>query len=88
MSAAQQALFGLIMIAIGGLKTWLHINAATVLALPTCNGRILELSLNNSSGLTQLHCWGCYLALAGLAVLGLAIHRITRERRSVASRAD
>ncbi|MEO1321395.1 MAG: hypothetical protein AAFV59_00155 [Pseudomonadota bacterium] len=88
MLAAQQALFGLIMIAIGSLKTWLHINAATVLALPTCNGRILELSLNNPSGLTQLHCWGCYLALAGLSVLGLAIHRFVRKRRSVASWVD
>lgn len=72
------------MIAVGGLKTWLHIGTIPVLALPTCNGKTLNLAMSNASLFEQAHCWGCYMFTAGVAFILLGLYRQTQKRRSVA----
>lgn len=88
MTPSLQALYGLLMVAIGGLKTWLHMGTVPVLALPTCNGKTLNIALSNASLFEQAHCWGCYMFTAGVAVMLYALYRQTQKRRSVASRMD
>ncbi|MEL7040548.1 MAG: hypothetical protein AAGL90_03440 [Pseudomonadota bacterium] len=88
MALSLQTLLGLVMIAIGGVKTWLHVGSVPVLALQTCNGQTLQMSLDPSHGLLQAHCWGCYLVLAGLVVVGQAAWRAHTKRRTVAYRVD
>lgn len=88
MTPSLQALYGLLMIALGGVKTWLHIGTIPVLTLPTCNGKTLNLAMSNASLFEQAHCWGCYMFTAGSAVLLIALYRYTQKRRSVASRMD
>ena len=84
MTPSLQALCGLLMIAVGGLKTWLHMSTIPVLTLPTCNGKTFDLAMSNASLLEQAHCWGCYIFTAGITVLLLGLYRHTQKRRSVA----
>ena len=88
MTPSWQALYGLSMVALGALKTWLHMGTIPVLALPTCNGKTLNIAMSNSSLFEQAHCWGCYMFTAGVAVMLFALYRQTQKRRSVASRTD
>ena len=74
--------------ALGGLKTWLHIGTSPVLALPTCNGKTLTVALSQASVFEQVHCWGCYAFTLGLGIVLIATYRMMRERRSVAARMD
>lgn len=48
-------------IAIGAAKIWTHVQSGAVLTLQGCQGRIFEIPM----GETSVHCWGCYLAVAG-----------------------
>ncbi|MEL6858325.1 MAG: hypothetical protein AAFO74_08050 [Pseudomonadota bacterium] len=88
MSHALHALFGLLIMGIGALKTWMHMGTITVVALPTCNGKTVTLALGPSNWLEQAHCWGCYAFAFGLALVALALFRQFRERRSVAYGTD
>ena len=88
MSHALQALLGLLIMGIGGLKTWIHMGTVPVLSLPTCNGKMLTLALGQPSGFEQTHCWGCYAFAFGLALVAVALFRQFRERRSVAYGTD
>ncbi|MEM6652379.1 MAG: hypothetical protein AAF582_07230 [Pseudomonadota bacterium] len=88
MALSLQTLLGLVMIAIGSVKTWLHVGSVPVLALQTCNGKTLQMSLEPSNGLLQAHCWGCYLVLAGLVVVAKTAWRAHTKRRTVAYRVD
>lgn len=84
MTTAQHFLLGLVIMAIGGLKTWLHIGALPVLALPTCTGKTVLITAGNSSWFEQVHCWGCYAFAAGLLIALHAGFRQYQKRRSVA----
>ena len=88
MSTSLQAAYGLVMVLIGGLKTWLHMGTVPVLALPTCNGKTIAVQLSGQSWFEQAHCWGCYMFAAGLALLVWALYRHIIQRRSVAVRMD
>lgn len=88
MTTLMQTLYGLAMIAVGGLKTWLHMGSIPVLSIPTCSGKTLTLPVSQTSWLEQAHCWGCYMFAAGLVVLGLATFRAYQQRRSVAADMD
>ena len=88
MPSSLQAVFGILLMAVGGLKTWLHIGALPVLALPTCNGKTLTVALSEASLFEQVHCWGCYAFTAGLGVVLFAVYQMVRERRSVTARTD
>ena len=88
MSIPVQAILGLLMMGIGGLKTWLHIGSLPVLTLQTCNGKTLNIALAETNGLAHFHCWGCYAFVVGLALIMFAASQLMRERRSVASLMD
>ncbi|MEL6415664.1 MAG: hypothetical protein AAFQ15_12070 [Pseudomonadota bacterium] len=88
MPSSLQAVFGVLLMAVGGLKTWLHIGAFPVLALPTCNGKTLNVALSEASVFEQVHCWGCYAFTVGLGLVLFAGYQMMRERRSVAVRTD
>ncbi len=63
---------------IGILKVWLHMNTATTLMVPGCLGTefVIRLSATQSD---LGHCWGCYVALAGLFImLGALIVKISQ----------
>ena len=78
------ALLGAAMIVIGSIKTWLHMGSVPLLALPTCNGETLSVTLGNAGLLERAHCWGCYMLAVGIFVVAFAIFRYYSERRSVA----
>ena len=88
MSTSLQAVIGLFMLVVGGIKTWLHMGTVPVLSLPTCNGKTLELALGGSSWFEQAHCWGCYMFAAGLGVVLFTTYQQLQKRRSVALRMD
>jgi hypothetical protein len=88
MSTSLYAISSLILLIAGSLKIWLHMGTATVLALPTCNGRILNIPLDQANWFEQVHCWGCYAFALGLVMIAFAAFRQMQERRSVAYRAD
>ncbi|MFN3214430.1 MAG: hypothetical protein ACE37M_15095 [Henriciella sp.] len=89
MSIPVQAIFGLLMMGVGGLKTWLHLGTLPpVLSLQTCTGKTLNIGLAQANGFEQIHCWGCYLFLLGLALTAFAFFQIMKERRSVACHMD
>ena len=88
MSTRLQAVFGLLMMAVGGVKTWLHMGSVPGLSIPMCSGETVTIGLNNGSWLTQAHCWGCYMCAAGLALAGIALYRGLQKRRSVTTWMD
>ena len=88
MTTLMQALYGLAMIAIGGLKTWFHMGSVPVLSLPMCSGKTVTLSASQVSWFEQAHCWGCYMFAAGLVVLAVAAFNAQKQRRSVTADMD
>ena len=88
MSTYTQAVFGLLKLIVGGIKTWLHMGSVPMLSLPTCNGKTLEIALGGSSWFEQAHCWGCYMFAAGLVIIALAAYQQFYKRRSVALGTD
>lgn len=84
MSRAQQIVIGLLLMALGGLKTWLHMGSIPMLALPTCTGKTVYIVAHQASWFEQAHCWGCYALLAGaLFVIHASVCQVLK-RRSVA----
>ena len=88
MTPLMQTLYGLAMIAVGGLKTWLHMGSVPVLSLPMCSGKTVTLTATPSSWFEQAHCWGCYMLAAGLVVLAIAGVSAYKQRRSVTADMD
>ena len=88
MSTSLKATFGILLMALGGLKTWLHMGTLPVLSLPMCNGKVLNVPLSQGSFFEQAHCWGCYALAAGAGIVLFAGYQALRERRSVAIRMD
>lgn len=88
MTPTTQAFYGLLMIALGSLKTWLHMEAIPLLSVPTCNGKTLNLVMSKASLFEQAHCWGCYMFAAGFVVLLIAVYHRTQNRRAVVTRMD
>ncbi|MEM7328378.1 MAG: hypothetical protein AAF437_06535 [Pseudomonadota bacterium] len=84
MTRVQELMIGLLMIALGGLKTWLHMGTIPMLALPTCTGETVFIAASRSSWFEQAHCWGCYMFVAGMLVAMHAGYRYIQKRRSVA----
>lgn len=88
MTTLMQALYGLAMIAVGGLKTWLHMGSIPVLSVPMCSGKTLTLAASQTSWFEQAHCWGCYMFAAGLVWLAVAGMTAYKQRRSVTANMD
>ena len=88
MTTRMQALYGLALMLIGGMKTWLHIGSIPVLSLPLCSGKTLTVGAVQTSLFAQAHCWGCYVFGAGLILLGIAAFGAFAKRRTVAAQAD
>ena len=84
MSAGLQAVFGVLLLALGSVKTWLHMGTVPVLSLPMCSGETMTIELNQASWLAQAHCWGCYAFVAGMLLSLFALYRGIHKRRSVA----
>ena len=88
MTTLMQTLYGLAMITIGGLKTWLHMGSIPVLSVPMCSGKTLTLAAGQTSWFEQAHCWGCYVFAAGLVWLTVAGITAYTQRRSVTANMD
>jgi len=84
MTTLMQTLCGLAMIAVGGLKTWLHMGSISVLSFPTCAGKTATLQMSQTGWLEQTHCWGCYMLAVGLVIFGISASCAYKQRRSVA----
>lgn len=59
---------GAILLLIGGIKAWTHSQSAGLLRLPTCLGEDILVRVDTSVW-HQVHCWGCYVALLGMALM-------------------
>jgi hypothetical protein len=88
MTTLMQALYGLAMIAVGGLKTWLHVGSVPAISVPMCSGKTLTLAASQPSWIEQTHCWGCYMFAAGLVWLTFAGMTAYTQRRSVTANMD
>jgi hypothetical protein len=88
MTILQQTLFGSVILALGAVKTWLHMGSVPVLVLPMCNGATRTILLDQGGGFAAAHCWGCYALPAGALLIGLSAMRHLHKRRSVASITD
>ena len=88
MTTSMQAPYGLAMIAVGGLETWLHMGSIPVLSVPMCSGKTLTLAASQTSLFEQAHCWGCYMFAAGLVWLAVACMTAHKQRRSVTANMD
>lgn len=73
MSSILKTVLALVMILIGGVKIVLHMTAAQSLLVETCGGRLLSIPLDQTGLLTSAHCWGCYMAVSGVALLALVV---------------
>lgn len=83
MTQMMQTLYGLALLAIGSLKTWLHTGSAEVLSLPLCSGKSVTLSASAASGFEPAHCWGCYVFAAGLIMVLVAAANAAGLRRAM-----
>ncbi|MEL6828975.1 MAG: hypothetical protein AAFO63_02450 [Pseudomonadota bacterium] len=59
---------GAALVLIGAIKAWGHSQAAGLLRLPSCFGDDVLVRVDVPLW-HQVHCWGCYVALAGLAII-------------------
>jgi hypothetical protein len=74
---------GLTLIVVGALKTWMHLQTARTLLVPGCLGSDFIIRLDAPITL-QTHCWGCYVALTGTALVAgtmLRVHHLHRNAR-------
>lgn len=88
MPAFMQTLIGAGLLLIGSVKAWMHMTASSVLSLPTCTGKNVLISVSNGSFFERAHCWGCYVAVAGLIVAAYGIYQYVRQRRAYALKVD
>lgn len=88
MPAFMQTLIGAGLFLIGSVKAWMHMTASSVLSLPTCTGKNVLISVSNGSFFERAHCWGCYVAVAGLIVAAYGIYQYVRQRRAYALKVD
>lgn len=70
MTTQALRIFGASLLLIGGIKAWAHSQSAGLLRLPSCLGEDVIVRVDTSLW-HQVHCWGCYAALAGLLLIVL-----------------
>lgn len=70
MTTRALRIFGASLLLIGGIKAWAHSQSAGLLRLPSCLGEDVLVRVDTSLW-HQVHCWGCYVALAGLLLIVL-----------------
>lgn len=78
MSRFIGALIGSGLIIVGLIKAWLHAGASQTLILPGCFESSFEVTLNSGS-ISHLHCWGCYSAAFGAALLVASLIALRRK---------
>lgn len=72
MSVRNQVLLGLAILLIGLIKAVDHSMAAGTLAIPTCFGNQITVSVDVPLW-HRVHCWGCYVAAFGAAMMTHAL---------------
>ena len=72
MTANTIRLLGAALLLIGVVKAWTHSQSFGLLRMPSCLGGDILVRIDAPLW-HQFHCWGCYVALLGLAVLLLPI---------------
>lgn len=82
------ALAGLVLMVIGVAKAWFHMTATSTIAFPTCNGGSVLVAVGTGNWFERAHCWGCYAALLGFALIAAAAVLSWRQRRPAALRLD
>ena len=88
MTPLMQALYGIAILLVGSVKTWLHMSIVPVLSLPMCSGKTIMIGTSPVGFLEQAHCWGCYAVLPGISLLIMAGYSAFKQRRSVAENTD
>ncbi len=88
MNTIVHAVVGTVLFLIGSIKTYLHASTDSVLVFPTCTGRNVLVNVSDGSLFTQMHCWGCYVALAGLIWFVIAFVQHARAKRLFVHKAD
>ena len=68
MSHYARAIFGGILLIVGAVKAWSHVSMAGTMIVPGCFGRDFLIQVD-APVWQSVHCWGCYLALAGALIL-------------------
>jgi len=85
MSARTQILIGLSFLVIGLMQAVDHSMAAGMLTIPTCFGGEITMSVDVPLW-HRVHCWGCYVAAFGLAIMTHAlVWRVQPGRRSTSA---
>lgn len=79
MSVRNQVLLGLAILLIGLIKAIDHSMAAGTLAIPTCFGNEITLSVDVPIW-HRVHCWGCYVAAFGAALVSHALVWRVRQK--------
>lgn len=81
MSVRNQVLLGLAILLIGLIKAVDHSMAAGTLAIPTCFGGEVTISVDTPLW-HRVHCWGCYVAAFGTALITHALVWRVRQKAS------
>lgn len=68
MPQTLRMLVGAFLALIGIIKAWTHSVAVSTLAVPGCFGGDFIVRLD-APLLHRFHCWGCYVAVIGFAVM-------------------
>ena len=73
-----------LLVIIGAMQAWTHAVAMSTLLVPGClnGGFYLQVDVPVWQ---RVHCWGCYVAIAGLALLARAIYRRMKPRALAAA---
>lgn len=79
LNTAFQIAIGTALLLIGLAKMFLVASAETMIALPTCAGRNLLISVNDGGFFAAGHCWGCYVAVAGSSLLVMTLHQYKKQ---------
>ncbi|MEM8616261.1 MAG: hypothetical protein AAGF20_04935 [Pseudomonadota bacterium] len=82
MSVRTRLALGFLIFIVGVVKALDHSQAVGTLTVTTCLGEPLTLEVGASLW-HRVHCWGCYVALAGLALMGMAGWRGLRARGEI-----
>lgn len=69
MTARFQTALGTLLLLTGAIKIYMLASANSVLAVEMCSGRNLLIPTGGGGFANQLHCWGCYAAIAGAGLL-------------------
>ena len=80
MHARHLFALGSVLLGLGSLKIWLHLQHARDLAITTCLGQTVRIPVAETSFIGTWHCWGCYAAALGTALIFFALRTYQTPR--------